>query len=49
MPARKKEPQGMRVVSRFVYNPGTTDRGLRAMADILAVSLRRGEEEEGDE
>lgn len=37
---RNRRPQGMRTIPRFVYNPDKADRGLRAMADILAGALR---------
>lgn len=38
---RKKQAQpAMRVVPRFVYNPEKAERGLKAMADILAEALR---------
>ena len=30
----------MRVIARFVYNPEKAERGLRAMADILAGAIR---------
>lgn len=40
MADRKREPQTMRVIPRFVYNPEKADRGLKAMADILAGAIR---------
>lgn len=49
MPARKNGPQGMRMVPRFVYNPGKADRGLRAMGDILTGALRRGGQRKEEE
>lgn len=30
----------MRVIPRLVYNPEKADRGLKAMADILALALQ---------
>lgn len=41
MAERKPEAQVMRVHPRFVYNPEKADRGLKAMADILAGAIRR--------
>lgn len=31
----------MQVIARFVYNPEKVERGLKAMADILADAIRR--------
>lgn len=44
---RKREPQVMRVIPRFVYNPEKCERGLKAMADILAGALRRANRDSG--
>jgi len=42
MPKGQQSQQVMRVVARPVYNPEKADRGLKAMADILAWSIRSG-------
>jgi hypothetical protein len=44
MNKRKPEPS-MNVIPRFVYNPDKAERGLKAIADILAGALRRAEKE----
>lgn len=38
---RRSNNTEIRVIPRFVYNPEKTDRGLKAMADILAGALQR--------
>jgi len=44
MANRKREPEAkMKVIPRFLYNPEKAERGLKAMADILAGALRRSE------
>jgi hypothetical protein len=36
---RRDRRAAIKVIPRFVYNPEKADRGLKAMADILALAL----------
>jgi|GEM_PF-3323358 len=43
---KRGSQQPMRVVARFVYNPAKCERGLKAMADILAGAIRQAQREQ---